>query len=48
MATLIKDKNLVGDYNGCRTLQFVDANRKRCSVRLGKITAKGAKRSKPR
>lgn len=42
MASIIKDKNRDGQYNGCRTLQFVDANRSRKSVRLGKITAKGA------
>jgi integrase len=42
MASIIKDKNREGGYNGCRTLQFVDANRQRKSVRLGKITVKGA------
>ena len=43
MATIIKDRNRkTREYNGCRSLQFIDTNGKRRSVRLGKVTAKAA------
>jgi len=40
MASLIRDKNREGQHNGCRTLQFIGADRKRKSIRLGKVSAK--------
>ncbi len=40
MASLIRDKNREGQFNGCRTIQFIDAEKHRKSIRLGKVTAK--------
>jgi integrase len=42
MASISRDKDKTGRYNGCRTLQFFDAEGTRKSVRLGKVTAKTA------
>lgn len=48
MASLIRDKNRQGEFNGCRTIQFIDANRNRKSIRLGKVTAKAGETIKAR
>ncbi|TWU27596.1 tyrosine-type recombinase/integrase [Bythopirellula polymerisocia] len=43
MASIIRDRNRkTGQYNGCRSLQFIAPDGKRKSVRLGKVSAKGA------
>ncbi len=42
MASIIRDKNREGEFNGCRTIQFIDAEKRRKSIRLGKVTAKTA------
>ena len=42
MASISKDRDRDGKPNGCRTIQFMGADRKRKSIRLGKVTAKQA------
>ena len=42
MASLSRDKDSKGKYNGCRTLQYLDSEGNRKGIRLGKVTAKTA------
>lgn len=42
MASIRKDRDRSGKLNGCRTLQFIDSNGNRRSIRLGKIAARDA------
>lgn len=42
MASVSRDKDKHGKYNGCRTLQYINSDGVRKGVRLGKVTAKAA------
>src|SRR5262245_43439151 len=46
MASISKDRDRNGKLSGCRTIQFINADGKRSSVRLGKVTQRNAKNIK--